>query len=246
MDKKIYSLNYLLTENCHVVVEKYIGPKDEENVTGGRLDICIRDHNNHFIVVENKIYAPEQPKQLERYHRQYPNADLFYLTLDGSSPSEESKGYLKEKEDFKCLSYDKNIIEWLEDCRKEVVIFPMIREAISHYINLIKYLTNQTTNQNMEQELTHLIKDNIKAAFTIEGNLHRTLQQLSNDFGVLVKKAFIDMDLHCNYEFNFSKNYSGIWIWKEEWLYVKIGFQFQSRNHNMIYGLTKLIKLLKI
>jgi len=238
IEKLCYKRNAFDTSHCNIIVEKYLGPRDEENATGGRLDICIRDRNDHFIVIENKIYAPDQPKQLERYHKEHPNGDLFYLTLDGSLPSESSKGFLVEGEDFKCLSYQDNILEWLEACRKEVAILPMVREAISHYINLIKHLTNQTTNQNMEQELTRLMIADLKAAFAIEGNLHGSLQQISDDFGITVEKAFNDLGLHCNYDVDFGRNYSGIWVWKEEWKYIRIGFQFQSKNHNMVYGLT--------
>lgn len=238
VDTFCFKKNAFDTAHSSIIVEKYLGPKDEETSTGGRLDICIRDKHDNFIVIENKIYAPEQPKQLERYHNEHPNADLFYLTLDGSAPSDKSKVLLMEDENFKCLSYQESILNWLEACRKEVAVLPMVREAISHYINLIKYLTNQTTNQNMEQELTQLMTTNLKAAFAIEGNLHSALQQISNEFGVEVEKAFNEMGLHCVYDFDFSRNYSGIWIWREEWRYVRIGFQFHSRNHNMIFGIT--------
>jgi PD-(D/E)XK nuclease superfamily len=238
IEKFCFRKNLFDAGNCSILVEKYLGPKDQENTTGGRLDICIRDKNDHFIVIENKIYAPEQPKQLERYHKEHHYADLFYLTLDGSLPSTESKGVLVNDEHFKCLSYQDNILGWLEDCRKEVATLPLVREAISHYINLIKYLTNQTTNHNMEQELTQLMTTNLKAAFAIEGNLHSTLQKISESFGTTVEKAFNDIGLNCEYEFDFNRNYSGVWIWKEEWDLIRIGFQFQSKNHNMVYGLT--------
>jgi len=226
------------TTNCEVVVEKYIGLVSYEDVEGGRIDISIRDKNNNYIIIENKIYAPDQAGQLMRYHKHASHADLFYLTLEGSLPTKASVLNLKEKEDFKCISYRDNIIEWLEACRKEVAILPIIREAISHYINLIKYLTNQTLNQNMEQELTSIMRDNLKAAFAISGNLNNTLQKVSDDFGKEVETAITAMGLKVNYNFNFGKNYTGIWIWREDWKYMTIGFQFQSKNHNMIYGYT--------
>lgn len=236
VEKFCFKKNDIDVEHSHVMVEKYLGPKSEENTTGGRLDICIRDRKDHFIVIENKIYATDQPKQLERYYNQHPNADLFYLSLDGSPPSEESKGYLAEHIHFKCLSYQSDIIDWLEACRKEVAVLPMVREAISHYINLIKHLTNQTTNHNMEQELTDLMQRNLKASFAIAGNLNKTMQKTADAFGEEVVTAIQSLGLTCDYKINFNQNYTGIWISNPKWKYVKIGFQFQSKSHNMIYG----------
>ena len=45
-------------------IERYIGAKTETD--GGRIDIIIED-GNHAIIIENKIYAPDQENQLLRY-----------------------------------------------------------------------------------------------------------------------------------------------------------------------------------
>jgi hypothetical protein len=74
-------------------------------------------------------------------------------------PSQTSKGELIEGTHFKCYSYEYHILNWLESCRKEVAIYPIVREAITHYINLVKHLTNQTLNHNMEEELSDLLKN---------------------------------------------------------------------------------------
>lgn len=239
IEKFCYKKNFIDVEHCYVLIEKYLGPKSAEDTTGGRLDICIRDKDDNFIVIENKIYAPEQPKQLERYHQHHPNADLFYLTLDGTPPSNESKGYLsEEKGDFRCLSYQSDIIEWLNACRKEVAVLPIVREAITHYINLIKHLTNQTTNHNMEKELTKIMQKNLKASFAIAGNLTNATQIAADAFGEKVITEIENIGLRCSCNIDFSTNYTGIWIWNPKWKYVNIGFQFHSKNHNMIYGFT--------
>ena len=78
------------------IVERYIGPNTEDE--GGRLDIIIED-GNHAIIIENKIYAVDQKRQLLRYdnygkkHFRYSdNYYLVYLTLDGHEASEISTG----------------------------------------------------------------------------------------------------------------------------------------------------------
>ena len=87
--------------NCHHcssnIKERYIGVKTKTE--GGRIDIIIED-GNHAIIIENKIYAPDQDNQLLRYYNygrtKFPNGfKLIYLTLHGSDPSCGSLGNKK-------------------------------------------------------------------------------------------------------------------------------------------------------
>ncbi|MDB5150847.1 MAG: hypothetical protein JWQ57_4867, partial [Mucilaginibacter sp.] len=142
--------------SCKVKVEDNIGKISENGTEGGRLDISITDKNNHQVIIENKIYAGDQKFQLTRYFNYSVNADILYLTLDGKLPSVSSKDELEDGVHYKCYSYKQDIITWLEQCRKEVSVYPIVREAITHYINLIKHLTDQTQNQNMQEELSDL------------------------------------------------------------------------------------------
>lgn len=232
--------NDIDSSTCEVIIEKHTGFLNNEKTEGGRLDILIRDGNHNQIVIENKIYAGDQTNQLTRYYLYANNADILYLTLNGSAPSKNSYGNLEIDRHFKCISYKTQIIDWLIECRKEMAVIPLIRESISQYINLIKYLTNQTLNSNMQEELSDIIKSNLKASFSISGNLDQTLKKISDEFGVLVKETIANDEISVSYKINFNNNYTGIWIWKKEWKYVKIGFQFQSKNINMIYGFTAI------
>lgn len=157
------------TENAKVEREKYIGSVTRN--TGGRLDIIITDSTGKAIIIENKIYASDQENQLIRYYNYAQNLHsrykLFYLSLDGIVHNEEktlkdSDIHLYKDKDFYSISYESDILGWLEDCREKTADKPLIREGISHYINLIKYLTNQTINKEMEKELMGLILDNPK------------------------------------------------------------------------------------
>ncbi|SOD14334.1 PD-(D/E)XK nuclease family protein [Pedobacter xixiisoli] len=238
IDMFCYKGRQIDTQSAEVFVEKYIGTVNYEDPDGGRIDIYIKDKYNNYLTIENKIYAGDQDGQLARYHKHAAHSDLFYLTLEGEIPSEKSRRGLEQDKDFKCISYKENIINWLEACRKEVAIIPIVREAISHYINLIKYLTNQTTNHNMEQELTALTKTNFKAAFAIAGNLNHAIQEMATDFGEEMINILKEKGIECDYNIDFGRNYTGIYLGKEEWKYIRIGFQFWARNHNMIFGLT--------
>lgn len=158
------------TSGAFVFREKYIGEVTEDN--GGRIDILVRESfSNKSIIIENKIYASDQNNQIRRYYNyainQKSDFKLIYLSLFGDVHDEDkTTGNDKHTEklilgdDYFTLSYEKDILQWLEKCRNEVSDKSMIREAINHYINLIKHLTNQTINSGMKKELEQLILGN--------------------------------------------------------------------------------------
>jgi hypothetical protein len=168
--KKLKPFNNIDTGNCTVSTEYNIGFINEDWTRGGRIDILIKDQTNKAIIIENKLYTGDRPKQLLRYKNAYEEAPIFYLTLEGSEPSDDSKGQLKREKDYACISYAKDIILWLDECRKEAVNHPLLRETITQYIFLLKYLTNQTLNDDMNKEIVKEITSNpnyFKAVFEI-------------------------------------------------------------------------------
>lgn len=157
--------------NAVVEREKYIGEVTED--TGGRIDIHIMDSSGKCIIIENKIYASDQDNQIRRYYNYIDSPKnrhmLIYLSLfgdvydeDKTTANDKNIKQLVQGENYHTLSYEKDILEWLDKCRNkdEVSSKPMIREAINHYINLIKHLTNQTMNNEMKKELKQLILGN--------------------------------------------------------------------------------------
>jgi hypothetical protein len=149
------------TETSIATVEEYIGIISEDHSIGGRIDILITDSNRKHIIIENKVFAADQYNQLVRYYNFDDKASLFYLTLDGSSPSAWSINGKLSQEQFKCISYKSDIIFWLEKCKKEAVSMPIIRETIVQYINLLKELTGQSNNNAMTNEIVaKIVKDN--------------------------------------------------------------------------------------
>lgn len=153
------------TKSARVEVEKHIGQINCDYTEGGRIDIFLQDRTKKCIMIENKIHAGDQEKQLVRYHNAYPEATLFYLTLNGEKPTAYSTNDGKICEDeYKTLSYKYDIINWLETCKKEAVSLPIIRETITQYINHLKSLTEQTTMEKMKDEIKKLIRKNPEIA----------------------------------------------------------------------------------
>lgn len=135
--------------------------------TGGRIDILVESKSSHYgLIIENKIYAGDQDKQLTRYDnygKKTFGADrylLVYLTLFGSEASEGStaKGNAKEV-DYLCLSYAEDILRWLEQCVRLADNKPLVRESLNQYIRTIKQLTYQDMNQENIREIIDLAVD---------------------------------------------------------------------------------------
>ncbi|MBP9017723.1 MAG: PD-(D/E)XK nuclease family protein [Paludibacteraceae bacterium] len=182
------------SETSKVSVEESIGNKTP--TTGGRIDILIEDTNKHTIIIENKIYASDQENQLLRYYN-YSRDNIFYLNLDGSDPSENSYQDLEKDKHFKIISYEYDILNWLENCKKESVSLPLLREGIAHYINLIKHITGQSNNTTMDKEIIDLLAtpQNIKTAIKIENSIKGAKSKIQWNFWKQLREEFKSRDI---------------------------------------------------
>lgn len=141
------------TELAKVDVEYHVGRVSDEH--GGRIDILVRS-GAKSIVIENKIYAGEQHNQLLRYHNAFGEKELFFLTLDGAESSQHND-LVRRKVNYRNISYEEDILDWLDACLKEAATVPVVRESIGQYMNLVKKLTGQNINQQMNQEIAKSI-----------------------------------------------------------------------------------------
>jgi hypothetical protein len=213
-------LNNFISANSKVKVEQNIDNSIEAQ-EAGRMDITIIDREHKRIIIENKIDAGDQNLQLIRYHNFDKKAPIFYLTKEGNLPEEISrKGSLnkmlfdlKDGEDFACISYKDDIIRWLETCLKETGNFPLLRETIKQYIYLIKLLTFQSTNRNMEKEIIDLIRkdsNNVKAAFQIRNSFEKLKYVLMEEFTNALKVKVEQSNL-TEWEFGTSPEIGKKW-----------------------------------
>jgi len=227
------------TAKSHVLTEYFIGRLGED--TGGRIDILARDDNGHVILIENKIYAGEQHNQLLRYRNAFPKAQLFYLTLFGDLSRDDSPDLL-----YKTLSYEIDIICWLEDCRKVSVNTPIVRESISQYIFLLKKLTHQNANKRMNEDIVNLVlstSKNIsayKALLNIQNDLKPEL--INRILAKLVDELMKD-DFSIIEKFDFSKDRGTLISFQNETLAannLSVELIFEgSKYSNLVLGLYK-------
>ena len=166
--------------------EYYIGPIAGD--TGGRIDILV-ESSRYGLIIENKIYAGDQDKQLTRYDN-YGKTDLkadryllVYLTLFGNEASEGStaKGSAKEV-DYLCLSYAEDILRWLEQCARLAYDKPLVRESLNQYIRTIKQLTYQDMNQENIQKIIDLAVDHPEVVATLSSKRDAIAQRIRKKY----------------------------------------------------------------
>ena len=133
------------------------------------IDLYLTDGNNH-IIIENKIWAGDQHKQIKRYietiKKENKDIDLtenlvvIYLSLDKKNPTDCSLGDFKvagdflvqnnekdssenkEKCQFRNLLYKTEISQWLVESHKQVFNITNLSLAITQYQEVIERLYN--------------------------------------------------------------------------------------------------------
>jgi hypothetical protein len=133
---------------------------EEYPTEDGRIDILFQfrlDNQTYQVALENKINHYDGDKQLERYYNYLiqqrsltpESCFLVYLNRYGNAPRLKSKNglapsiplqlynQLKQERRFIQLSYKRNIVQWLEDCKEEINA-ARLAETLDQYIELIK------------------------------------------------------------------------------------------------------------
>ena len=233
-------------QNASVEVEKNIGYVSDDKEEGGYIDIIITNTEKQAIIIENKIYAGDQENQLKRYYT-YGNKNfnnnfhLIYLTLDGASASEFSTKDLKEGDYIK-ISYSKDILSWLENCKKEAVNHPILRETIAQYINLVKYLTGQTMEEKEKKEIIELIKSNKDFLLALqkltENDIMQkaTLKSIIEKIKTRIEEKYNPYRIEIDDQSGFGVKDTGFWIYKDGWKYC-FYFYFVEDFEKINYGI---------
>lgn len=179
--------------NLETFTDKALVYTEQSNGENGLIDIII-ETTAHAIIIENKIYAGDQDKQLERYAQSKKNKNILiiYLTLDGHQPSQNSLGDGLKVENVVLLSYTIHIIKWLKACINESATLPAIRETLVQYVKLLQKMTYQT-GDIMEREMIELLlKDgNLKIAQEISNVLPKARANLEVKFWDKVNELLV-------------------------------------------------------
>lgn len=150
------------------------------------------------MVIENKIWAGDQPAQLQRYHseilaREFPDEQihLCYLTPFGHDPSEESVGELS-RERIVNIDYNDPIFQdWLRSCQQRACDEPELRESVGQYLRTVQKLTGTDVNKAHLKELTKLCleKDHLALIHDLKKGFDEAwIQVIHKLFGEIEKR----------------------------------------------------------
>lgn len=186
--------------------------------SGRRIDLVIEtEQPSIFIPIEVKIYAKEQEKQCIDYwkyanEQQNSKSVLYYLTRFGDEPSEYSKGK-NENCKIACISFAKDILEWLSLCIKETDTWRLapIREVMVQLMTAIRKFTGQMEDGEME-EIKKLLRHSpeyMKSAVALEKAIKLVSMDVMRDlFATIESKIKAELpNVRENIEWNYyAKN----------------------------------------
>lgn len=213
-------------EDCtlpHSDTEYYTGPIAGD--TGGRIDILIQS-SCYGLIIENKIYAGDQDKQLTRYDnygKKTFGADgyrLVYLTLYGYDASKESTATKSTEEvAYLRLSYAEDILRWLEQCARLAYDKPLVRESLNQYIRTIKQLTYQDMNQENIEEIIDLAVDHPEVVATLSSKRDAIAQGIREKYIFAKLEKYADQKgwLYDDSESSYNEEEPKIRLRKEGW-----------------------------
>ena len=225
----------------HSCTEYYTGPIAGD--TGGRIDILVKS-SHYGLIIENKIYAGDQDKQLTRYDnygRETFGADgylLVYLTLYGCDASKESTATKSAEEvGYLRLSYAEDILRWLEQCVRLADNKPLVRESLNQYIRTIKQLTYQDMNQKDIRKIIDLAVDHPEVVATLSSKRDAIAQGIRKKYIFAELKKYADQKgwLYDDSESSYNEEEPKIRFRKEGWD-GSIIISADSENKKSNYG----------
>lgn len=189
----------------------------EHTIKDGRIDFVI-ESESLCIAIEMKIYASDGDRQIERYENYCKSRGkdykIFYLTLDGYEPSEISIENSKNSK-VECISFEENILPWLEESlnylKKEKYKYSFILQYIGAIKNLIEIeeANMEILNTFEEMKTTKFLNDRFKEKIQsiivefVEG-IDKNIEKKLKDKEILKEDSFCYSGTY-----NFYKNGTG-------------------------------------
>lgn len=149
----------------------------------GQMDFKF-ESKNLCIVLEIKIYAEDGQNQLRRYEEycleNKKDYRIFYLTLDGHKPSEQSIKGFENENNLKCINFKEHILPWLEECLDLVKNEEIKASFILQYISTLKNLIEE--EKYKMAGLIEKTEDAKAIAFLYEKVLKDEMQKILENF----------------------------------------------------------------
>ena len=231
------------------------------------IDIYISDGKKH-IILENKVYAKDQPTQIARYIKAIKkegaeDEDIYvlYLHPDGKLPDNQSFGDYHAKLlgenpsiKFKVISYGKEILEWIDRCKNEVSNITDLNVFLSQYKDVIEMIYNRYKRiDEMETaNLVEIFKENYTAVSEIANNYQEMRKKIIDGFfeklSERLKKVYNENCYKIGGEKIASNKYfQPIKIESTNWDLFNFAIEFMGENlTNPIMGFVKKDKTIDL
>ncbi|MBE9863964.1 PD-(D/E)XK nuclease family protein [Campylobacter concisus] len=220
------------------------------------IDIYISDGKKH-IILENKVYAKDQPTQIARYIKAIQNKDaevkdedicVLYLHPDGELPDKQSLGdyharLLGENPSikFKVISYSKEILEWIDRCKNEVSNITDLNVFLSQYKDVIEMIYDRykRIDEMNNEDLIEIFKDNYRAVSDIVSNYEQTRRKIINDFfqnisdslkDIYKEEKGFEISQPNNIITDYGKNCQPIKITQKRWELFDFAIEFMDKG----------------
>lgn len=133
---------------------------EESTNENRRVDFTIKS-SKYYIGIEMKIDAADLENQISHYYEDLiekalkdsnQKVKIYYLTKNGKDASFHSHN---NKVTPVKISFEKHILQWIENCQKEVKNITNLNEAFENYKDIVKKITNKYKGRVMllEDEL---------------------------------------------------------------------------------------------
>lgn len=169
--------------------KKYSIEREKSLGEYGRADLFIEDSNGKAYLIEMKINAGDQPKQLSRYNQYLKknyknNYKIYYLTLNGYDPSSYSlKG--RTEVEYITISFIDNIYNWIEKCIEEIREDNIILKInLEQYLEILTKITNKIGEEE-KMELKKMIREGINF------EIAEKISQIFPEVKMEIKEEFI-------------------------------------------------------
>ena len=218
------------------------------------IDIYISDGKKH-IILENKVYAKDQPTQIARYIKAIKkegaeDEDIYvlYLHPDGKLPNNQSFGdyhtrLLGENASikFKVISYEDEILSWIDRCKKEVSNLTDLNIFLSQYKDVIEMIYNRykRIDEMNNEDLVKIFKDNYRAVSDIVSNYEQTRRKIIDEFfknisdnlkGMYKKEDGFEICYPNSIIKDYGKNCQPIKITQKRWELFDFAIEFLDKD----------------
>ena len=231
------------------------------------IDIYISDGKKH-IILENKVYAKDQPTQIARYIETIKDEgakdeDIYvlYLHPDGKLPDDQSFGDYHAKLlgenpsiKFKVISYGNEILKWIDRCKNEVSNLTDLNVFLSQYKDVIEMIYDRYKRiDKMETaKFVEIFRENYTAVSEIANNYQETRKKIIDEFFEKISEKLTEVYSENCYKIGGEKIASNkycqpIKIESTNWDLFNFAIEFMGANlTNPIMGFVKKDKTIDL